>query len=78
LVRHFLIPWTGGLGGAFSPLDPFLCPTTEEKKMAYCPKATAVFEQTIAKKASQKIQAIVKLLLLRTGDSINKRILPHP
>jgi hypothetical protein len=26
--RHFLIPWTGG---AFSPLGPFLCPTTEEK-----------------------------------------------
>ena len=33
--RHFLIPWTGG---AFAPLGPFLCPTTEEKKMAYCPK----------------------------------------
>jgi hypothetical protein len=27
--RHFLIPWTGG---AFAPLGPFLCPTTEEKK----------------------------------------------
>ena len=26
--RHFLIPWTGG---AFAPLGPFLCPTTEEK-----------------------------------------------
>jgi hypothetical protein len=28
-ARHFLIPWTGG---AFAPLGPFLCPTTEEKK----------------------------------------------
>jgi hypothetical protein len=28
LARYFLIPWTGG---AFSPLGPFLCPTTEEK-----------------------------------------------
>jgi hypothetical protein len=27
-ARHFLIPWTGG---AFAPLGPFLCPTTEEK-----------------------------------------------
>jgi hypothetical protein len=37
--RHFLIPWTGG---AFAPLGPFLCPTTEEKKMAYFPKARAL------------------------------------
>jgi hypothetical protein len=37
--RHFLVPWTGG---AFSPLGPFLCHTTEEKKMAYCPKARAL------------------------------------
>jgi hypothetical protein len=28
-ARHFLIPWTGG---AFAPLGPFLCPTTEENK----------------------------------------------
>ena len=34
--RHFLIPWTGG---AFAPLGPFLCPTTE---MAYCLKAWAL------------------------------------
>jgi hypothetical protein len=26
--RHFLIPWTGG---AFAPLGPILCPTTEKK-----------------------------------------------
>jgi hypothetical protein len=29
VTRHFLIPWTGG---EFSPLGPFLCPTTEENK----------------------------------------------
>jgi hypothetical protein len=28
-TKHFLIPWTGG---AFAPMGPFLCPTTEEKK----------------------------------------------
>jgi hypothetical protein len=28
ILRHFLIPWSGG---AFAPLGPFLCPTTEEK-----------------------------------------------
>jgi hypothetical protein len=33
--RHFLIPWTGG---AFAPLGPFLCPTTEEKKWPIAPK----------------------------------------
>jgi hypothetical protein len=33
--RHFLIPWTGG---AFAPLGPFLCPTTEEKKLPIAPK----------------------------------------
>ena len=37
-ARHFLIPCTGG---AFAPLGPFLCPTTEEK-MAYCPKVRAL------------------------------------
>jgi hypothetical protein len=39
LANAFLIPWTGG---AFAPLGPFLCPTTEEEKMAYCPKARAL------------------------------------
>jgi hypothetical protein len=33
--RHFLIPWSGG---AFAPLGPFLCPTTEEKKWLIAPK----------------------------------------
>ena len=37
-AMHFLIPCTGG---AFAPLGPFLCPTTEEK-MAYCPKVRAL------------------------------------
>jgi hypothetical protein len=32
ISRHFLIPCTGG---AFSPLGPFLCPTTE-KKLCKC------------------------------------------
>jgi hypothetical protein len=36
LPRHFLIPWTGG---AFAPLGPFLCPTTEEKKWPIAPKS---------------------------------------
>jgi hypothetical protein len=27
-TRHFLVPWSGG---AFAPLCPFLCPTTEGK-----------------------------------------------
>jgi hypothetical protein len=35
LSRHFLIPWTGG---AFAPLGPFLCPTTEEKEWPITPK----------------------------------------
>jgi hypothetical protein len=30
-----LIPWTGG---AFAPLGPLLCPTTEEKKWPIAPK----------------------------------------
>ena len=34
-ARHFLIPWSGG---AFAPLGPFLCPTTEEKKWPIAPK----------------------------------------
>jgi hypothetical protein len=34
-ARYCLIPWTGG---AFSPLDPFLCPTNEEKKGPIAPK----------------------------------------
>ena len=34
-TRHFLIPWTGG---AFAPLGPFLCPTTEEKEWPIAPK----------------------------------------
>jgi hypothetical protein len=33
--RHFLIPWTGG---AFAPLGPLPCPTTEEKKWPIAPK----------------------------------------
>ena len=33
--RHLLIPWSGG---AFAPLGPFLCPTTEEKKWPIAPK----------------------------------------
>jgi hypothetical protein len=28
IIGFFLIPWTGG---AFVPLGPFLCPTTEKK-----------------------------------------------
>jgi hypothetical protein len=35
-ARHFLIPCTGG---AFAPLGPFLCPTTEEKKWLIAPKS---------------------------------------
>jgi hypothetical protein len=34
-ARHLLIPWSGG---AFAPLGPFLCPTTEEKKWPIAPK----------------------------------------
>ena len=34
-TRHLLIPWSGG---AFAPLGPFLCPTTEEKKWPIAPK----------------------------------------
>jgi hypothetical protein len=34
-TRHFLIPWTGG---AFAPLGPFFCPTTEEKKWPIAPR----------------------------------------
>jgi hypothetical protein len=33
--RHFLIPWTGG---AYAPLGPFLCPTTEEKIWPIAPQ----------------------------------------
>jgi glycine cleavage system protein P-like pyridoxal-binding family len=33
--KAFLIPWTGG---AFAPLGPLLCPTTEEKKWPIAPK----------------------------------------
>ena len=35
ISRHLLIPWSGG---AFAPLGPFLCPTTEEKKWPIAPK----------------------------------------
>jgi hypothetical protein len=35
LPRHFLIPWSGG---AFAPLGPFLCLTTEERKRPIAPK----------------------------------------
>jgi hypothetical protein len=34
-VKAFLIPWTGE---AFAPLGPFLCHTTEEKKLPIAPK----------------------------------------
>jgi hypothetical protein len=34
-TRHILIPWTGG---AFAPLGPFLCPTTEEKIWPIAPQ----------------------------------------
>jgi hypothetical protein len=34
--KAFLIPWTGG---AFAPLGPFLCPTTEEKKWPIAPNS---------------------------------------
>jgi hypothetical protein len=34
-TRHFLIPWRGG---AFAPLGPFLCPTTEGKNWPIAPK----------------------------------------
>jgi hypothetical protein len=36
ISRHFLIPWT--TGGAFAPLGPFLCPTTEENKWPIAPQ----------------------------------------
>ena len=35
VIKAFLIPWSGG---AFLPLGPFFCPTTEEKKWPIAPK----------------------------------------
>ena len=63
--KVFLIPWTGG---AFAPLGPFLCPTTEEKKWPIAPKPYDLYwvnEFNIENKFKKQnlLVSILKLML---------------